>query len=128
MTTTSTSQTVTKAPATKKTRKPVEKRGFNEVGKFFAKVRIDLGLTSEQWAKQLKVSASFVNNVERGEKAFDLDFVNKVNAIILPQHHAEFASLVAEKLNVLVIPTEASNEQVQRAYNALVTPVATVEA
>lgn len=127
MTTTSTSQTVTKAPA-KKTRKPVEKRGFNEVGKFFAKVRIDLGLTSEQWAKQLKVSASFVNNVERGEKAFDLDFVNKVNSIILPQHHAEFASLVAEKLNVLVIPTQASNEQVQQAYNALVTVVKTNEA
>lgn len=102
-----------------KKRKPLVKRGFTEVGKFFAKVRIDLGLTTDQWAKKLGVSGNFINNVERGDKAFDLDFVRKAQAVLLPEHQAEFANIVADVLGVLVIPAEASDAQIQNAYASL---------
>lgn len=131
-TTTTSKATATTAPVTAKPakkRKAPEKRGLTNVGKFFAKVRIDLDLTSEQYAKKLGVSASYVNNVERGDKEFDLDFVRKVQAILLPEHFMEFAELVANVLGVLVIPAEASATQIQNAFIALTTEpqVASVE-
>lgn len=109
---------VAKAP-TKKTRKTPEKRGFTSVGKFFAKVRIDLDLTSEQWAKKVGVSASYVNNVERGDKEFDLYFVRKVESLLLPEHKLEFANIVASVLGVLVIPADATDDQIKAGFYGL---------
>lgn len=114
--------TTTEAPQVRKTRKPAEKRGFTEVGKFFAKVRIDLSITSEEWAKQLGVSNTYVNNVERGNKEFDLVFVRKVFAVITAEHYLGFAELVAQKLGVLVIPSSATSEQISHAFSILNTP------
>lgn len=121
MTTTTETKATAKvtSPSAPKKRKPLVKRGFTEVGKFFAKVRIDLGLTTDQWAKKLEVSGNFINNVERGDKAFDLDFVRKAQAVLLPEHQAEFANIVADVLGVLVIPAEASDAQIQNAYASL---------
>ena len=125
MTTTTETKATAKAtsPSAPKKRKPLVKRGFTEVGKFFAKVRIDLGLTTDQWAKKLEVSGNFINNVERGDKAFDLDFVRKAQAVLLPEHQAEFANIVADVLGVLVIPAEASDAQIQNAYASLHFPI-----
>lgn len=106
---------------TTKTRKPVEKRGLTEIGKFFAKVRIDLGITSEQWAKKLGVSASYVNNVERGNKEFDLKFVRNVLTLLELKHQLEFADIVATVLGVLVIPAGVSPEQLRNSFLALYT-------
>lgn len=41
---------------------------YNELQKMLKKKRIDLGITQVQMAAQLGVSASFLNNVERGNK------------------------------------------------------------
>ena len=125
MTTTTETKATAKVttPSAPKKRKPLVKRGFTEVGKFFAKVRIDLGLTTDQWAKKLGVSGNFINNVERGDKAFDLDFVRKAQAVLLPEHQAEFANIVADVLGVLVIPAEASDAQIQNAYASLHFPI-----
>lgn len=125
MTTTTETKATAKvtSPSASKKRKPLVKRGFTEVGKFFAKVRIDLGLTTDQWAKKLGVSGNFINNVERGDKAFDLDFVRKAQAVLLPEHQAEFANIVADVLGVLVIPAEASDAQIQNAYASLHFPI-----
>ena len=119
-----TTTTETNATAPKK-RKPLVKRGFTEVGKFFAKVRIDLDLTTDQWAKKLGISGNFINNVERGDKAFDLDFVRKTQAVLLPEHQVEFANIVADVLGILVIPAEASDAQIQNAYTSLHYPLPT---
>jgi len=128
MTTTTETKATAKVttPSAPKKRKPIVKRGFTEVGKFFAKVRIDLGLTTDQWAKKLEVSGSFINNVERGDKTFDLDFVRKAQAVLLPEHQAEFANIVADVLGVLVIPAEASDAQIQNAYASLHFPLPAV--
>lgn len=125
MTTTTETKATAKvtSPSAPKKRKPLVKRSFTEVGKFFAKVRIDLGLTTDQWAKKLGVSGNFINNVERGDKAFDLDFVRKAQAVLLPEHQAEFANIVADVLGVLVIPAEASDAQIQNAYASLHFPI-----
>ena len=125
MTTTTETKATAKVttPSAPKKRKPLVKRGFTEVGKFFAKVRIDLGLTTDQWAKKLGVSGNSINNVERGDKTFDLDFVRKAQAVLLPEHQAEFANIVADVLGVLVIPAEASDAQIQNAYASLHFPI-----
>lgn len=106
-----------------KTKRTVEKRGLNQLGKFFAKVRIELGLTTPQYATAVGASVSYINNVERGDKELTLDFVRNVANIIPATYAAEFAFLVASNLGVLVIPHSATAEQVQNAFVALVTPV-----
>lgn len=121
ITTATTASTVTKEPVTKtqKARKPAEKRGFTEVGKFFAKVRIDLGLTTDEWVKKLGVSNSTVNNIERSDKDFDLAFVRKVFSVLEPHHYLDFAEIMAHKLGVLVIPNSATASQINQAFTIL---------
>lgn len=122
----------TPAKSTKatKTRKPVEKRGFNNIGKFFAIVRIHLGMKSDDWAKALGVSGSYINNVERGDKVFDLDFAFKVQKLLPEQFRIEFADIVAHVLNVLIIPENATADQIRAGFYGLhtkpsVNPVST---
>ena len=119
--------TTTEASQVRKPRKPVEKRGFTEVGKFFAKLRIDLGVTTEEWAKSLGVSTMYINNIERANKEFDLNFVRKVFTVIPPEYYLGFVDIVAQTLGVLVIPSTATVGQVQQAFSILSTPTQPVD-
>lgn len=111
-------------PAKKATkRKPAVKRGFNTLGKFFAKVRVDLELTTAQWAKDLGVSQLAITNVERGDHKIGFELAVKIAKLIqekAPQYEVEYASILAGELNVLLIPADASREAVEHAYVTLV--------
>lgn len=109
---------------TTKTRKaPTPKRGFNDLGKFFAKIRIDLDMTTAEWAKALGVSQLAITNVERGNNQLSFDLVLKITKLIqekAPHYEGEFASIIANQLNVLIIPAYTDTETVALAYNILV--------
>lgn len=123
-----TSTTTTKATA--KTRKPAVKRDFNELGKFFAKIRIDLGMTTSEWAKALGVSQLAITNVERGDNKLSFDLALSIAKLIqekAPQYEGEFAGVVAKELNVLVIPAHSSDEDINYAYTILMKGLPKVE-
>lgn len=123
---------VTTAPkkVTKTRKAPAAKRDFNALGKFFAKVRIDLSMTTAQWAKALGVSQLAITNVERGDHKISFDLALGIAKLIqekAPHYEGEFAYIVAEELGVLVIPANASREQVSVAYDILVNGIVTEE-
>lgn len=119
-------ETKTKAtPAEAKAkRKPAVKREFNELGKFFAKVRIDADLTTAEWAKELGVSQLSVTNIERGNAQMSFEYASKVAKLIekkTPHYLTAFVSVIAGELGVLLIPTGTSGEAIEQAYFTLVT-------
>ena len=121
---TKTTETISKATTTKAKRKPLVKREFNELGKFFAKIRIDAGLTTLEWAKALGVSQLAVTNVERGDSKMTFEYALKVHNLIeekTPHYVDAFASVVANELQVLMIPANVSINAVENAYNVLTT-------
>lgn len=117
--------TATKAPATAKptkTKKPLVRRDYNELGKFFAKIRIDLGITSVEWGKLISVSSLVLNRLERGDGVLTPELAVKLNQVIskqAPQYSAEFGAIVINQLGLLLVPASASKEQVQTAYDVL---------
>lgn len=116
-----TTQTI-QEPEVKKQRKAPIKKGLNELGKFFTKLRIDLDMTSADWCKELKVSNSFVLSIERDDNKITFDYAMKVFNLLknkAPQFLNDIAVLIASELNVLVIPPHASSEAVEQAYLTL---------
>ena len=115
--------TVTKAKTVK--RKPAVKREFNELGKFFAKIRIDADLTTAEWAKALGgVSQLMVTNIERGETKMSFDYAMKAVKVVrekAPHYLTALVSVIAGELGVLVIPQGTSGNAVEAAYRTLVT-------
>lgn len=108
----------------KATRKPAVKREFNELGKFFAKVRIDADLTTAEWAKELGVSQLSVTNIERGNAQMSFEYASKVAKLIekkAPHYLTAFVSVIAGELGVLLIPAGTSGEAIEQAYFTLVT-------
>lgn len=121
--------TTTKAKAAK-ARKPSVKRDFNALGKFFAKIRIDLGMTTSEWAKALGVSQLAITNVERGDNKLSFDLALSIAKLVqekAPQYEGEFAGVVAKELGVLVIPAHSSDAEINVAYNILVNGLPEVE-
>lgn len=119
-----------KAKATKTARKPLVKRDFNPLGKFFAKIRIDLDMTTSEWAKDLGVSQLAITNVERGDNKLSFDLALSIAKLIqkkAPQYEGEFAGVIAKELGVLVIPTHSSDEDINYAYNILMKGLPKVE-
>lgn len=112
-----------KAKATPaKKRKPAVKREFNVLGKFFAILRIELSMTTDNWAKDLGVSPLAVANVERGDKTMSYEFAKKVTDLVAekaPKYSGELAAFVAEQLGVVFIPKQASGEAVEQAFLTL---------
>lgn len=109
-------------PAVKAKRKPAVKRDFNELGKFFAKIRIDADLTTAEWAKTLGVSQLSVTNVERGDTKMSFDYAMKVAKLVqekTPHYTNALASVLAGELGVLLIPTGTSVEAIEKAYFTL---------
>lgn len=109
-------------PEVKAKRKPAVKRDFNELGKFFAKIRIDAGLTTAEWAKALGVSQLSVTNVERGDSKMSFDYAMKVAKLVqekTPHYTNALASVLAGELGVLLIPTGTSAETIEKAYFTL---------
>lgn len=105
-------------------RKPAVKRELNELGKFFAKVRIDTGLTTAEWAKALGVSQLAVTNVERGDAAMSFDYAMKVAKLVqekAPHYLTALVSVIAGELGVLLIPQGTSAQAIEQAYFTLVT-------
>ena len=122
--------TITKSKNAKSARKAPVRRDFNSLGKFFAKVRIDLDMTTSDWAKALGVSSLSVTNLERSDAKLTFDYAIKVSKLIqekAPHYEDEFASIVAKELGVLVIPTHSSNEDISYAYNILMKGLPKVE-
>lgn len=120
----------TTAKTTKTTRKSAIKRDFNALGKFFAKIRIDLGMTTSDWAKALGVSQLAITNVERGDNKLSFNLALSIANLIqekAPQYEGEFASVVAKELGVLVIPAHSSDAEINVAYNILVNGLPEVE-
>ena len=114
---------VLKPQTTKPARKPQVKKGFTALGKFFARVRIELAVTTSEWAKLIGSSQVSVSNLERKEGAV-MNFaqataITNIIAEQAPQFTYEFASIVAKDLGVLVIPATASEAQVLTAYRVL---------
>lgn len=113
----------TKATKTQVKRAKPVKRDMNAFGKFCAKVRIDAGLTSVEYAKALGVSGLSITNVERGDNKLSFDLALKIGKLIqekAPHYEAEFASIVANELGVLLIPAHATAAAVEQAYFTLV--------
>lgn len=109
-------------PVIKAKRKPAVKRDFNELGKFFAKIRIDADLTTAEWAKALGVSQLSVTNVERGDTKMSFDYAMKVAKLVqekTPHYTNALASVLAGELGVLLIPTGTSVEAIEKAYFTL---------
>lgn len=116
-------KTETKATKSTVKRAKAVKRDFNELGKFFAKIRIDLGMTTAEWAKSLGVSQLSITNVERGDTKLSFDLALSIAKLIqekAPQYEGDFAYVVAKELGVLVIPAHSSDEDINVAYNILV--------
>lgn len=122
---TETTATTSKADTTKtakKTRKPIVKRGYNALGKFFQKIRIDLDMTSAQWAKEIKVSPLTLADIERGDKPLSFEIALAIANLIqekAPEYETDYAVIVAETLKVLLIPAKASAQAVESAYMTL---------
>lgn len=102
-----------------KPKRTVEKRSLNAVGKFFARMRIELEMTSTEFAHAAGVSTLSLTNIERGTKPLTLEFVHNVSKIVPDSFEAEFTFLVAANLGVLLIPITATAEQVESAYITL---------
>lgn len=112
--------TTTSAPA--KAKKPVIKRDFNELGRFFAKVRIDAQMSMPEWVSTLKTSNTTVNSLERGNGKLSLELATAIGNLIAtktPHFLKEFSQILAKELNVLFVPAGTSAEGIERAYNAL---------
>lgn len=99
------------------------KRPYNNVGKFFAKVRIDLNMATEDWAKTLNVGVLTLNEIERSDdKKLTLPLAKNIDKVIrtsAPQHLDEYANLVVTELGVLLIPEHATDYVIDAAADIL---------
>jgi len=118
----STAKAVPAEAKAKARRKPAVKRDFNELGKFFAKIRIDAGLTTSEWAQALGVSQLSVTNIERSDVQMSFNYAMKVAKLVqekTPHYTNALASVIAGELGVLLIPTGTTAEAIEKAYFTL---------
>lgn len=106
-------------PTQKTERKKPVRLPLNDLGKLLSKVRIDLDMTTDEFAKKAGVATITLNKFERTDAPMTLDFVRAVFSFI-PQHYApEFLDFVAQQLGVLLIPHDASVDQIRTAWLTL---------
>lgn len=106
-------------PTQKTERKKPVRLPLNDLGKLLSKVRIDLDMTTDEFAKKAGVATITLNKFERTDAPMTLDFVRAVFSFI-PDHYApEFLDFVAQQLGVLLIPHDASVDQIRTAWITL---------
>lgn len=106
-------------PTEKAERKKPVRLPLNDLGKLLSKVRIDLDMTTDEFAKKAGVAPITLNKFERTDAPMTLDFVHAVFDFI-PQHYApEFLDFVAQQLGVLLIPHDADINQIRTAWITL---------
>lgn len=105
-------------PATTK-RKKAQPLPLNTLGKLLSKVRIDTELSTTEFADKAGVSLATLNKYERTDTPMPLEFVRAVYPIVPTQYIPEFCDIVAKQLGILLIPSDATVEQINAAWITL---------
>lgn len=100
-------------------RKKAQPLPLNTLGKLLSKVRIDAELSSTEFADKAGVSLATLNKYERTDTPMTLEFVRSVYPIVPAQYIPEFCDIVAQQLGVLLIPSDATVEQINDAWITL---------
>lgn len=104
-------------------RKKAQPLPLNTLGKLLSKVRIDTELSTAEFANKAGVSIATLSKFERTDTPMPLEFVRAVYPIVPTQYIPEFCDIVAKQLGVLLIPSDATVEQINAAWITLnVTP------
>lgn len=102
--------------------KPLIKRDFNDFGRFCAKLRIDLNMSSPEWSKALNVSSSTLSDIERGDGKITFGLAKALYALVeakAPEYLNPLSYVIANELGILLIPANTPVEVLEHAYDVL---------